>query len=375
MRRALIGGAAVTTVVVAGAARLDAARPGARRPPPRRRPSRSRRHPSSGARWPRWPTWTGRWRSPTRSRCSPAARAPSPGCRPEASTLKRGSIAARIDDQPVDRAVRRPARVPAAAERRRGPRRHAARAQPPRARLRRRRRADRRRRLHGRHRARRQAAREGVRARRRTASSTLDEVVYLPDVRRVGEHAVEVGDRAGGKLYDTTARTRVVRIELDARKRSLVRRGKEVEVELPDERSLKGRISDVGRVVRSEDDGAGGTKAVLDVEVTVVGNPGATDGAPVAVHVVRTAVRGRPRRPGARAARARRRRLRRRARPTTRQIVPVELGRSPTATSRCRARASASARSWWWRSDRRHRAGRRGRAPTAATSSRCATST
>jgi peptidoglycan hydrolase-like protein with peptidoglycan-binding domain len=118
----------------------------------------------------------------------------------------------------------------------------------------------------------------------------LDEVVYLPDIRRVGEHAVEVGGRAGGKLYDTTARTRVVRIELDARKRSLVRRGKEVEVELPDERSLKGRISDVGRVVRSEDDGAGGTKAVLDVEVTVVGNPGATDGAPVAVHVVRPAV-------------------------------------------------------------------------------------
>ena len=29
---------------------------------------------------------------------------------------------------------------------------------------------------------------------------------------------------------------------------------------------------------------------MLDVEVTVVGNPGATDGAPVEVHVVQTAV-------------------------------------------------------------------------------------
>jgi peptidoglycan hydrolase-like protein with peptidoglycan-binding domain len=118
----------------------------------------------------------------------------------------------------------------------------------------------------------------------------LDEVVYLSGARRVGGHEIEVGAHAGGKLYDTTARTRVVRIELDARKRSLVRRGKEVEVELPDGRLLKGRISTVGRVVRSEDDGAGGTKSVLDVEVAVTGNPGATDGSPVRVHVVSTAV-------------------------------------------------------------------------------------
>jgi peptidoglycan hydrolase-like protein with peptidoglycan-binding domain len=118
----------------------------------------------------------------------------------------------------------------------------------------------------------------------------LDEVVYLPAARRVGTHAVEVGAHAGGKLYDTTARTRVVRIGLDARKRSLVRRGKAVQIELPDGRLLKGRISKVSRVVRSEDNGAGGTRSVLDVEVAVTGNPGATDGSPVVVHVVRTAV-------------------------------------------------------------------------------------
>jgi hypothetical protein len=117
----------------------------------------------------------------------------------------------------------------------------------------------------------------------------LDEVVYLPGARRVGTHEVDVGAHAGGKLYDTTARSRVVRIELDARKRSLVRRGKEVQIELPDGRLLKGVISKVGRVVRSEDNGAGGTKSVLDVEVAVTGNPGA-DGAPVVVHVVSTAV-------------------------------------------------------------------------------------
>lgn len=116
------------------------------------------------------------------------------------------------------------------------------------------------------------------------------DVVYLPSARRVGELKAGIGSRAGGTLYTTTARNRVVTIELDARRQALVEPGKKVEIELPDERKLAGRITEVGSVARAEDDGAGGSSTVIDVTVAVDGDLEGLDGSPVEVHVVRTAV-------------------------------------------------------------------------------------
>ena len=85
---------------------------------------------------------------------------------------------------------------------------------------------------------------------------------------------------------------------------------------------------------------------MLDVEVTVVGNPGATDGAPVAVHVVRTAVEDALAVPVTRCWRWPAAATRS-SWPTTPPVVPVELGAFADGYVQVRARASARARASW----------------------------
>jgi Putative peptidoglycan binding domain len=128
-----------------------------------------------------------------------------------------------------------------------------------------------------------------------TGSVELGRVVFLPGARRIGEHHTSVGSvlSAGAEVLDTSSTRRVVTVELDAALQSIARKGDRVEVTLPDQSTVRGRITDVGRVARekeSEGDPAAGdtgTEQELVIDVTVrlrsVRRVGRLDEAPVSV--------------------------------------------------------------------------------------------
>jgi peptidoglycan hydrolase-like protein with peptidoglycan-binding domain len=131
-----------------------------------------------------------------------------------------------------------------------------------------------------------------------TGSVELGRVVFLPGARRIGEHKTEVGSvlAASAEVLDTSSTRRVVTIELDAALQSIARKGDGVEVILPDDSTVRGRITEVGRVAREKDDSGSGDPAagaatgaeqelVIDVTVRLrsARGLGRLDEAPVSV--------------------------------------------------------------------------------------------
>jgi hypothetical protein len=104
-----------------------------------------------------------------------------------------------------------------------------------------------------------------------TGAVELGRVVFLPGARRVGEHRTTVGSvlAAGSEVLDASSTRRVVTIELDAALQSLARKGDGVEVLLPDQSSVRGRIAAVGRVAR-EKEASGSDAAAPDAEQELV---------------------------------------------------------------------------------------------------------
>ena len=111
-----------------------------------------------------------------------------------------------------------------------------------------------------------------------TGKVELGRVVFLPGARRIGEHKTSVGSvvSAGSEVLDTSSTRRVVTIELDAALQSLARKGDRVQVTLPDQSTVRGRIADVGRVAREKESAdaadpgaASGAEQELVIDVTV----------------------------------------------------------------------------------------------------------
>ena len=114
----------------------------------------------------------------------------------------------------------------------------------------------------------------------------LGEVVFLPGARRVGAAKTTVGARAGAgaPVLETSSTKRIVTVQLDARRQSLVAEGDEVLVELPDGRRMTGRVARVGKVARASDDGV----ATIEVEISVPsGRAGRLDRAPAEVAIAK----------------------------------------------------------------------------------------
>jgi Putative peptidoglycan binding domain len=129
-----------------------------------------------------------------------------------------------------------------------------------------------------------------------TGSVEVGRVVFLPGARRIGEHTTELGSvlAAGAEVLDTSSTRRVVTIELDAALQSLARKRSGVEVTLPDQSTVRGRITDVGRVAREKEDSSADAGAadptaepelVIDVTVRLrsARGLGRLDEAPVSV--------------------------------------------------------------------------------------------
>jgi multidrug efflux pump subunit AcrA (membrane-fusion protein) len=120
-----------------------------------------------------------------------------------------------------------------------------------------------------------------------TEDGTLDlgEVLFLPGPRRIGTLKVEVGSRVapGTSVMDTSSTRRVVMLDLDARRQTLVREGDRVRVHLPDGRQTGGRIVEVGKVAR-----AAGSNEPPTIAVTIAlrrRRAGSLDQAPVEVEI------------------------------------------------------------------------------------------
>ena len=265
---------------------MDAARPDERRRRPPRRPSRWRPRRSSGARWPRCADLDGVLAFADPQPLQPGSQGTLTWLPAEASTLRRGSIASASTTSPwsaLSGGCRCTAQLRSGDD---GLDVTPARAEPRRARLRPRQRDDRRHEF--------TAATERAVERLEKAHGLsagdgmvdLDEVVYLPGGRGGSAGTVEVGARAGGKLYDHD-RAHACRAHRAGRPQAVAR---------PARQGGRGRAAGrrTAEGARSPRSAASCDpterrrrrhEAVLDVEVTVVGNPGATDGAPVEVHV------------------------------------------------------------------------------------------
>jgi peptidoglycan hydrolase-like protein with peptidoglycan-binding domain len=132
---------------------------------------------------------------------------------------------------------------------------------------------------------------------RRSGAVELGRVVFLPGARRVGERKAAVGTAVsdGTEILVTSATRRVVSVELEASKQSLVHRGDRVRVTLPDGTEVAGRVASVGRAARSqqtgEDEGGngGGEEPVVDVAIALRSSRGTRglDQAPVTVDIAR----------------------------------------------------------------------------------------
>ena len=122
-----------------------------------------------------------------------------------------------------------------------------------------------------------------------TGAIELGRVVFLPGARRVTQRTAAVGGRAGpGPAITTTSTHRVVTIKLDAADQRSARVGARAPVELPDGRTVRGRVASVGRVATaaSGPDGGDPTISVI-VHLTSHRGLGRLDAAPVSVELAR----------------------------------------------------------------------------------------
>jgi multidrug efflux pump subunit AcrA (membrane-fusion protein) len=125
----------------------------------------------------------------------------------------------------------------------------------------------------------------------RTGSVEPGQIAFLPGPRRIGQSKATVGAvlQPGAEVADTSSTSRVVEVDLDADKQSLVKQGDKVEVELPDGSTVDGWISSVGKVAETETDPQTGeqTSPTVPLEVSLARGvkTGGLDEAPVDVAI------------------------------------------------------------------------------------------
>ena len=120
-------------------------------------------------------------------------------------------------------------------------------------------------------------------------------MVFLPGAARVASHGTALGAAVspGAEVLEVTGTTRLVSVDLDARRQGLVKAGDAVDVELPDGTVAKGTVTRVGTVAEAgSGDGSGGSQRseedpTIDVTVALDDASAAEglDGAPVEVRI------------------------------------------------------------------------------------------
>jgi putative peptidoglycan binding protein len=132
-----------------------------------------------------------------------------------------------------------------------------------------------------------------------TGTVSPGDLVFYPGAVRVTGHPTAVGGSASGTVLEVSGTTREVTVDLEATRQTLVERGQDVEIELPDGSTLTGTVSSVGTVATVPDDSGNddpnGDDGEATIEVTIAlddpSQAGSFDEAPVTVSVVTDAAR------------------------------------------------------------------------------------
>jgi putative peptidoglycan binding protein len=131
-----------------------------------------------------------------------------------------------------------------------------------------------------------------------TGTVSPGDLVFHPGAVRVTDHPTPVGGSASGAVLEVSGITREVTVDLEATRQTLVERGQDVEIELPDGSTLAGTVSSVGTVATVPEDSGddpNAEDAEPTIEVTIAlddpSQAGSLDEAPVTVRVVTDAAR------------------------------------------------------------------------------------
>ena len=123
---------------------------------------------------------------------------------------------------------------------------------------------------------------------RETGRVELGDVVMWPGPVRIAGHVVALGATSGGVVMKTTGTTQDVRLDVSTERLSLVAVGDAVTVQLPDDTTTPGRVTEVGRVAQA---GEGGGDPTVLVVVELETASEVFDEAPVKVLVEKEAAR------------------------------------------------------------------------------------
>jgi peptidoglycan hydrolase-like protein with peptidoglycan-binding domain len=88
----------------------------------------------------------------------------------------------------------------------------------------------------------------------RTGVVELGDVAFFPSARRMGSHALVVGQPVSpsAQVASTTTLERVVTLDLEASEQDLVGRGDRVQIEIPGGERVNGRVTSVGRAAETD---------------------------------------------------------------------------------------------------------------------------
>jgi peptidoglycan hydrolase-like protein with peptidoglycan-binding domain len=109
-----------------------------------------------------------------------------------------------------------------------------------------------------------------------TGKVDAGDVVYAPGPIRIAGTNVRVGAEAAGDLLSYTSRSRMVTVDAPVADMNWARHGSEVTVELPDGRSIKGKVASVGKDASAsgasggDGDAEGGSSGAKAATVSVV---------------------------------------------------------------------------------------------------------
>jgi peptidoglycan hydrolase-like protein with peptidoglycan-binding domain len=121
-----------------------------------------------------------------------------------------------------------------------------------------------------------------------TGSVELGQIVFLPGSVRVGAHQVEPGAQAGGVIMNVSSTTRVVTVDLDATKQTLVKVGDQVQVIMPNTgTTTTGTVTNIANVAKTSAGSNGGSSTTVTLTISL-SDPSATgnlDQAPVKVAI------------------------------------------------------------------------------------------
>jgi hypothetical protein len=102
-----------------------------------------------------------------------------------------------------------------------------------------------------------------------TGQVAVGDVEVLPGAVRVDSLAVQPGSPANAPLMSVTSTRKVITVPAELSDAAVLERGKRVTVSLPDDRTVKARISSVGRTLAAPEGGVADSAPTMTVSVTV----------------------------------------------------------------------------------------------------------